>query len=237
MSVDMQTSAKDILDELVTANHILSNEDVVDVFGHVSVRDPQRPDCYFLSCSRSPGLVQRSDIMHFTLDSRPVGNDDREAYLERFIHGAIYEARPDINSVIHSHTDDVLPFTISDRPLCAVTPQASKLGKRVPVWDIDEHFGDGTDLLVRNHELGTDLAKALAGGNAVLMRGHGFAVAGASLAEAVSVAIFLPRNAKILWQALQMGSVKSLSDAEIAVMRKRSGSPRAWEYWSQRAER
>src|ERR1039458_6318623 len=131
----MTTSGKDILDELVTANHILGNEGVVDVFGHVSVRDPQQPDRYFLSCSRSPELVQRSDIMQFTLDSKPIGNDEREAYIERFIHGAIYEARQDVNAVIHSHTDDVLPFTISDRPLGAVMPPAAKIGSRVPVWD------------------------------------------------------------------------------------------------------
>jgi HCOMODA/2-hydroxy-3-carboxy-muconic semialdehyde decarboxylase len=233
----MTTSGKDILDELVTANHILGNEGVVDVFGHVSVRDPQQPDRYFLSCSRSPELVQRSDIMQFTLDSKPIGNDEREAYIERFIHGAIYEARQDVNAVIHSHTDDVLPFTISDRPLGAVMPPAAKIGSRVPVWDIDAHFGDGTDMLVRNHEFGTDLAKTLADGSAVLMRGHGFAVAGSSLAEAVQIAVFLPRNAKILWQALQMGAVKCLSEAEVAVLRKGRGSPRAWEYWAQRAER
>jgi ribulose-5-phosphate 4-epimerase/fuculose-1-phosphate aldolase len=233
----MNTPPKDILDELVTANHILGNEGVLDAFGHVSARDPQRPECYYLSCSRSPELVQRSDIMQFTLDSKPVGNDDREAYIERFIHGAIYEARPDVNAVIHSHADDVLPFTISDRPLSAVMPPAAKIGTRVPVWDIDEHFGDGTDMLVRNHEFGADLAKTLASGSTVLMRGHGFAVAGTSLADAVSIAIFLPRNAKILWQALQMGSVKCLSEAEVAALRKGRGSPRAWEYWARRAER
>lgn len=226
----------DLLADLVTANHILAHEGVVDAFGHVSVRDPADPSRYYLSCSRSPELVKRDDLMHFTHDGKTVGPDDREPYIERFIHGAIYAARPDINAVIHSHAEDVLAFTISDRPLRPVVGAAAKIGRHIPVWDVDERFGNATDLLVRDAPLGEDLARKLGNGKSVLMRGHGFAAGAASLAEVVSIAIYLPINARVLKDALNMGSVKYLHDEEIASMSKRGGSPRAWEYWSQRAE-
>ena len=103
--------------DLVVANRILAHEDVVDAYGHVSIRHPANPERFFLSCSRSPELVQRSDIMEFELDGAVVGDDERQPYLERFIHGAIYEKRPDINSVVHSHAEDVLPFGIAPTPL------------------------------------------------------------------------------------------------------------------------
>ena len=59
---------KDALEELVTANHILANEGVVDSFGHISIRHPDNPDHYLLSCSRAPECIEVDDIMEFTLE-------------------------------------------------------------------------------------------------------------------------------------------------------------------------
>ena len=227
----------DLLDDLITANHILANENVLDAFGHISVRDPERQDRYFLSCARSPALVERDDIMHFTLESDPVNGDNREAYIERFIHGAIYAARPNVGAVVHSHADEVLPYTVTGVQLRPIVGSAAKIGRSIPVWDIDERFGSATDLLVRNQHLGADLAERLGENRVVLMRGHGFAIGAASLREAVAVAVYLPRNARALSAALQMGPVKYLSDAEIATMETRRGADRAWEYWTERARR
>jgi len=139
----------DLLEDLVTANHVLAKYGIVDSFGHVSIRHPQKPDHYLLSRSLSPEFVTREDIIEFKLDGTPVG-DTRPAYLERYIHGAIYEARPDVNAVIHSHAEAVLPFSISKTPMCCVAHVASDMGSHVPVWDIDEKFGDATNLLVTN---------------------------------------------------------------------------------------
>ena len=143
------------------ANRILAKEEVVDAYGHVSIRHPNKPDHYLLSRSLSPEFVTRKDIIEFKLDGTPV-NDDRPPYLERFIHGAIYESRPDINAVIHSHAEDVLPFSISrTTKLCCVAHVASDMGANVPVWDIADQFGDETNLLVINMAQGRDMAKAL----------------------------------------------------------------------------
>lgn len=114
--------------DVVIANRILANEDVVDAYGHVSLRHPLNPKRYLLSRSRSPQLVERSDIMEFDLEGQPVGSDRRPPYLERFIHGAIYETRPDIHAVVHSHAEAVLPFSITMTPLRPVLHAASFTG-------------------------------------------------------------------------------------------------------------
>ena len=223
---------------LVIANRILANEGVVDAYGHVSMRHPHRRDRYLLSRSRSPELVEVGDIIEFELDGTPI-NDKRPPYLERYIHGAIYASRPDIQGVVHSHADEVLPFGISTTKLRPVVHTAGCLGHRIPVWDIAEKFGD-TRLLVTNMEQGRDLAATLGPDRVVLMRGHGFAAAGPSLAEVVRISVYMPRNAQTLMSALRLGEVKSLSAGEIEHhMVSKPDAPewwRAWEYWAKRAK-
>tara|TARA_R110000787_G_scaffold31927_1_gene84506 strand:+ start:251 stop:973 length:723 start_codon:yes stop_codon:yes gene_type:complete len=232
------TDLEPALRDLVVANRILAHENVVDAYGHVSIRHPGNPERYFLSCSRSPELVTRGDIMEFRLDGTPVGGDARNPYLERFIHGAAYERDPGAMAVVHSHAEEVLPYTISTAPLRPVIHSAGLMGPPPPVWDIAENFGD-TTLLVVNMDQGRDLATALAGNRIVLMRGHGFVATGRSLSEVVRVSVMLPRNARILTTALQLGGVKPLSPGEIALRQAMNPDGkefyRAWEYWATRA--
>ena len=225
--------------DLVIANRILAKEEVVDAYGHVSIRHPQKPDHYMLSRSLSPEFVTRSDIIEFKLDGTPV-NDSRPPYLERFIHGAIYESRPDVNAVIHSHAEDVLPFSISKTtPLCCVAHVASDMGSHVPVWDIADQFGDETNLLVINMAQGRDMAKKLGKNSVVLMRGHGFSAAADGLLKLVRMSVYLPRNCRILLSAMRLGEFKAMSEGEIKTRNNfRAGSPemqRGWEFWARRA--
>lgn len=230
-----------LLNDLVIANRILAHEEVVDAYGHVSVRHPEKPDRFFLARSLAPELVTREDIIEFTLDGKPVKEEKRALYLERFIHGGILEVRPDVMAVVHAHAEDILPFGIvSATPLRPVIHSGSFLGTHVPVWDIADKFGD-TNLLVANVEQGRDLAKCLGTWNTVLMRGHGFASAARSLIEVVRMAVFLPRNARALLKAVQLGGqIKYLSQGEIEA-RNRGYGPytpetwRAWEYWANKA--
>ena len=224
--------------DLVVANRILANEDVVDAYGHVSIRHPADPTRYLLARSLSPELIERDDIMEFELDGTPVG-DTRQPYLERFIHGAIYEARPDVQAVVHAHAEAVLPFTITPTPLQPVIHSGSFMGVHVPVWDIRDDFGD-TNLLVANMAHGRDLARCLGADNVALMRGHGFAAAARSLIEVVRMSVYVPRNARALLAATGLGPVKALWPGEIAARAAgyQPHSPetwRAWEYWARRA--
>jgi HCOMODA/2-hydroxy-3-carboxy-muconic semialdehyde decarboxylase len=231
-----------LITELVIANRILAREDVVDAYGHVSVRHPDNPGRFFLSHSLAPAFVQRSDILEFDLEGQPVGGDRRTPYLERFIHGSIYEARPDVVAVVHAHAEDTLPFGIAPAKLKPVIHYGAFIGADVPVWDIARRFGDKTNLLVTNAAQGRDLAKALAKNNVVLMRGHGFAAAAKSLIDVVRMSVYLPRNARVQFRAMQLGRVRPLAKGEIQARTGGTGykpdSPetqRAWQYWAERA--
>jgi len=224
--------------DLVIANRILAKENVVDAYGHVSIRHPLKPDRYLLSRSLSPEFVTRDDIIEFKLDGEAI-DDKRPPYLERFIHGAIYEARPEVRAVIHSHAEDVLPFSISRTPMCCVAHVASDMGMHVPVWDIADQFGDATNLLVINMAQGRDMARVLRHNSVVLMRGHGFSAAADNLLKLVRMSVYLPRNARVLLAAMRLGEFKALSENEIKTRNNfRPGSPemqRGWEFWARRA--
>ncbi len=176
--------------------------------------------------------------MQFELDGAPVDGDSRNPYLERFIHGAVYERNPTIQAVVHSHAEEVLPFTISQQPLLPVIHSAGLMGPKPLVWDIADKFGD-TTLLVVNMDQGRDLAEALVSHRIVLMRGHGFVAAGRSLSEVIRLSVMLPRNARVLTTALQFGGLKPLSSAEVALREDMNPDGkefyRAWEYWAARA--
>src|SRR5437588_4308236 len=165
----------DLMKELVTANRILAREGVVDSFGHVSARHPDNPQRYLLSRSRAPDCIEAGDIMEFTLDGTPVDAKGRAPYLERFIHGALYEARPDVMSVVHNHSPSVIPFGITRHKLKPLLHMTANIGHGVPVWDCHDKFGD-TALLVENMAMGRDLARAVGAGRSILMRGHGATV-------------------------------------------------------------
>ena len=235
------SSLGNIFRDLVIANRILAKEDVVDAYGHVSIRHPDNPNHFMIARSVAPELVTADDIVELGLDGQPVRDEKRTLYLERFIHAAIFEARPEIMAVVHAHAEDTLPFGIADATrLQPVIHSGSFIGSEVPVWDIADNFGD-TNLLVTNIEQARDLAKCLAGNNVALMRGHGFAAAGRSLIEVVRMSIYLPRNARALLRAKQLGgAIKYLSQGEIDA-RNRGYSPystetwRAWEYWANKA--
>jgi HCOMODA/2-hydroxy-3-carboxy-muconic semialdehyde decarboxylase len=227
------------LDELVTANRILAREGVVDSFGHASIRHPRRPDRFLLSRARAPECIEVEDLMEFSLDGTAAEGGARKPYAERFIHGAVYEARPDVQAVIHHHSPSVVPFSVTPASLSPVMHMCAGFGPRVPTWDSRTRFGD-TNLLVTNMDMARDLAAALADRPVILMRGHGCVVAGASLREVVFNAIYLQLNADLQMKASALGEVTFLSDGEIAAVLRTRGSftfERAWELWCRRARR
>ena len=228
------------LHDLVTANRILAREEVVDAFGHVSIRHPEYPDRYILSQSRAPELVDLPDLMEYTLEGEPLDQQDRPMYSERPIHGGAYEARPDVMAVVHNHSPAVLPFGVTGVPLRPMIHMAAVVGEPVPVWDIRDNFTN-TSLLVTTMEQGRDLAATLGQNRAALMRGHGCVVVGASLKQAIMRSVYLQANARLLLQSLPLGEVNYLTTSEIELMAESLSRPssiaRAWEYWAARAGR
>ena len=227
------------LDELVTANRILARENVVDAFGHVSIRHPEFADRFIVSRARAPECIEVEDLMEFTLDGVPIEPAGRTPYAERFIHAAVYEARADVQAVVHNHSPSVIPFGITGTPLRPVMHMCASMGVTVPLWDSRTNFGD-TNLLVTSLEMARDLAAALGRGAVALMRGHGCVLAGRSLREVVFNSVYLELNAELQWKAHALGTTTFLSDGEVeAILSTRASFTyeRAWEYWCGRAGR
>jgi len=224
--------------ELVIANRILAREGVVDAFGHVSVRHPDDPGRYLMSRSRAPELIVADDIMEFALDGEAVDLRGRTPYGERMIHGAVYELRSEAQSVIHNHSYELIPFTVTEARLRPIMHTSAVIGHDIPRWDIRDKFGE-TDHLVIDMDQGRDLARTLGDRRVALMSRHGCVVAGLSLREAVMSAVYLQVNARMQLQAMQIGTFDCLTPLETEKCTARQVSPlgldRAWEYWCIRA--
>lgn len=222
--------------ELVLANHILSNLGVLDAYGHVSIRDPANPAHFLLASHMAAGDVTASDILEYDLDSKPVRPNAPTGYTERFIHGEIYRARPDVMAVIHCHAPDLIPFGVTGIPLRPVYHMAAFLGEGVPVFEIRD-AGGMTDMLIRNQALGRALAQILGDKPAALMRGHGAVVVASALHVVVGRAYYMNLNARLEEQALLLGRpVTYLEPEEARKAAPQDGYERSWALWKHEAE-
>jgi len=211
--------------DLVIANRVLARLGAVDAYGHVSVRHPTESDHFLLSCSRSPGLVDRGDIMRFDLEGRVVGKDNRPPYSERFIHAAMYAAREDVHAVAHGHPRVLLPFTVADVRMRPLFMTADEFGANVPTWDIRTAFGSGTNLLITDIDQGRDLAIAFGKNDrVVLLRGHGFVAAGRSASQLIRMCKALLDNAAVQLEASRLGPLKEMTEEEIDARRRTIGT-------------
>jgi ribulose-5-phosphate 4-epimerase/fuculose-1-phosphate aldolase len=230
------------LDDLVAAYRILAAHGVIDAYGHVSLRSPRNPQRYYLARSVAPELVEEKDLIEYDLDSRPldaeVGKPGRESVHERFIHGEIYRARPDVMCVVHNHSPSVIPFSVTGVPMRALYHMAAFIGEGLPNFEIRD-VRKGTDLLVKDAVLGRALAATLAKKPAALMRGHGSVVVGENLPRAVGRSVYLEQSARMQMQAMALagtsGSITYFDDAEVQASIARQDYYRAWPLWRAKA--
>ncbi len=221
-----------LIEDLVAASRILAQHGVLDAWGHVSMRHPKNPERYLLSRARAPALVSAEDIMEFDLDSNPVDQRDRRMFLERFIHGSAFKARPDVNAVVHSHSPTVIPFSVTDQPLKAISHIASFLAKGCPCFEIRD-VGLTQGLLVTNNKQGAALAKVLGDGPVALMRGHGNLVVAGDIPRAVHRALYTEVNAQQLVTALSLGRpITYIAEDEVSDPKRLGDS---WEVWKKEA--
>jgi HCOMODA/2-hydroxy-3-carboxy-muconic semialdehyde decarboxylase len=228
-----------LIDDLVAANRILSDQGVVDGFGHVSARHDGDPRHFLLARSMAPGLVTADDIMEFDLDGNALDPRGRSLYVERFIHSEIYKAYPEIEAIVHSHSPSIIPFGATTVPLRPIYHMSSFLGAGVPIFEIREAGGPATDMLIRNPDLGAALARKLGNSAVVLMRGHGDVVVGASVRQVVFRAIYTEINAKLEAEALRLGrgevNFLNADEAAKATATNNAVLDRAWELWKRQA--
>jgi ribulose-5-phosphate 4-epimerase/fuculose-1-phosphate aldolase len=229
-------ASRSLIEDLVAASRILAQHEVLDAYGHVSARSDKNPKHFIMSRSLAPALVTAKDLMEHDTESEPV-KDKRRGFLERYIHGEIYRARPEVMAVVHSHSPSVIPFSVTRTKLRPIYHMGSFLWSGTPVFDIRK-VREENDLLIRDRPLGEALAATLAAHTCVLMRGHGMTVIGDSVPEAVFRAIYTEMNARLQLQATQLeGPIEFLSDEEgkRSQASNRGTLERPWELWKKKA--
>ncbi len=224
------------LEDLAVGSRILADQGVFDAYGHISMRHPGHPERFLMSRSQAPALVQPGDIMEFGLDGEPCEALGRPVFLERFLHGEIYRARPDVMAVVHSHSTAVVPFSLVGTPMRAMYHNAAFLAEGVPVFDIRERFG-ATDMVISDRERGAALAETLADKGVALLRAHGLVVVGPNIQAVVARSIYTELSARMQLQATMLGGPIAALDEEEgrladAVNLKTVG--RTWELWKKR---
>ena len=226
-----------VLEDLALANHILVNQGVLDGFGHISARHPHKPDRFFIARSMAPALVEVADIVEVDLDGNVHDAQGRRTYVERFIHSAIYKARPDVMSVIHSHSPAVIPFGVTGARLRPICHMSGFLGAVTPVFEIRHSAGESTDLLISSQALGESLATTLGKANVALMRGHGSVTVGTSIKQAVYRGIYTENNARLQSEASRFGEITFLTEAEAQATSDMNDQhlDRPWEMWKRDA--
>ena len=227
------SASRALIDDLVAASRILAQHEVLDAYGHVSARSDKSPERFIMSRSLAPALVTAADLMELDADSEPLPGDKRKGFIERYIHGEIYRARPEVMAVVHSHSASVIPFGATRTRLRPIYHMGSFLWSGAPVFEIRNETPNN-DLLVRDRPLGRALANKLGKCNCVLMRGHGMTVIGDSVPEAVFRAIYTEMNARMQLQATQLeGPIEFLSDEEgrRSQASNRGTLERPWELW------
>ena len=228
------TASPTLIEDLVAANRILAALDIVDGYGHVSARHDKTPGHYLIARSIAPESVGTDDILELDLDSKPVNGGDPKMYLERFIHGEIYKARPDVKAIVHHHSAAVIPFGVAGIELRPVYHMAGFIGRGVPLFEIRDAAGD-TDMLIRTPALGAALAKTLGDKPAALMRGHGAAVVGDSLPQVVGRCYFMQVNARMQAQAMALGREINYLSTEESRKTEANTYDRAWDLWKRKA--
>jgi ribulose-5-phosphate 4-epimerase/fuculose-1-phosphate aldolase len=200
----MHTDAEAI-DDLVLAYKILINEGVLDSFGHVSIRSGADRDRFLMPRAMPPSLVNAGDILEFSVEtSQPIDPRGRRVNGERYLHGEIYKARSDVCAIVHSHSQAVIPFTLTSVPLRPVIVQAGFMPLQIPNFEIRDARGNGRGMQITDQARGAALAKTLADGPLALMRGHGNVVVGSSVKQATVFAAYTDINARMQRQAMQL---------------------------------
>ncbi|GIJ90424.1 hypothetical protein Asppvi_009378 [Aspergillus pseudoviridinutans] len=260
MATSDTSSTPSIFHTLIDGSHILHHHGVLDAYGHLSVRHPEKTNTFLMPRNMAPALMSsRADIVEYWVeDASPVDPNSPPGYVERFIHSEIYKRYPEIHSVIHSHSPALLPFTITGVELRPCVHMGGFLGNRVPKFDIAEFYSeeDVRDLLIRNQRLGKSLSACFSEGSGnschsvVLMRGHGFTVIGGGIEECVFRAIYTAENARVQTASLTLQlaagtaplkdgeALYYLQDSELlaATQMTRWSVMRPWNLWVRETE-
>ena len=196
---------------IVRAIRILNSNGIMHKSGHVAARDAGDPNVMWINSRKaSRSSIKKSDVVRVDLRTgQPIGSGD-EPPSEFHIHRAIFNARPEVGGIVHSHPQYVVALSVADEPLVPVTVDGAWLGGPAPIFNDAGH--------INTPERGELLAAALGAHPAVVLRGHGMVVTGQNAEQAVTRITLAEHNAHTQYLSLALGKLHPLSSEEIATI-------------------
>ena len=217
---------------IARAIRILSAADLMNMNGHISARDATAPGTMWINSRRASRTTLRAvDVVPVDLQTGMRIGEGDEPPSEFHIHRAILNRRPDVGAIVHSHPDHIVTLSIAGRTLQPVTGIGSFLPENVPTFD------DAN--LINTEDRGEALAAVLGEAPAVVLRGHGVVVVGASVEEALAHYVCAEENARIQYLASMLDTPRVLRGEELAVVRRENWTPKIvakhWHYHQETA--
>ena len=161
--------------------------------GHITCRDPLKPDHIWLLPDRVPFESARTeDMVLVAPDGSAVDQDGRPAEINRtayHIHHPIHEARPDVTAAAHTHTQWGVPFATERRIFEPITQEST-------LFFEDHALCDDEEVQVVSCDGGKRIAAALGECRAVILANHGLLTVGNSPADAVGWFVLAERVAE-----------------------------------------
>jgi L-fuculose-phosphate aldolase len=199
-----------LVQDVATACRVLEREGQEHGFlGHVSAREQDSDVMLVKPAGLGLGEVTPEDVLTLGLDgTRKQGT--RPAHAEMPIHSRIYRRRPDVGSVVHTHPLWVAALTASDAGFQMVNQDSVLFSDGVGVYP--------SAMLVVTDVQGDELAEALGDRRAVLLQNHGLVTVGATVQEAVFLAVAFVNSLRVQVLARQLGEVVPIAPSEVQVM-------------------
>ncbi|HEY7555536.1 MAG TPA: class II aldolase/adducin family protein [Candidatus Binatia bacterium] len=216
--------------DIVSACRILSQQKLVEGFGHVSARIPDS-DLFLMTPRISLALVKEGDLLTMNFNSEVVSGA-QPMPSETWLHTAIMKSMPRVNAITRIHARVANMFSVTNRKLEPVHNHGSFFADGVPVFAIPD--------LITTEKLGEQVAQTLGDKPAILLRGNGQVTVGRTIPEVVMMAIYLEEAAQVLYGALQIGTPIPLTQDESKRRQAEALPPvdleRAWSYFKSLVE-
>jgi len=222
---------KQLKQDIVSACRIVSQQKLVEGFGHISARIAGT-DHFLITPRIGLALVKKTELLTMNLAGAVI-DGAQPAPFEAWLHAAIMKAKPRVNAIARIHARGANIFSVADRKLEPVHNHGSFFAGGVPVFSKPD--------LISNQTLGTEVADALGDQPAILLRGNGQVTVGRTIPEAVMMAIYLEEAAQILYGALQIGTPIPLTLTENQQRQTEALPPvdleRAWRFFKRQVGR
>lgn len=211
--------------KVALGNQIMFHQGLADYHGHVSARIPGTRQFLIKPVLASLGSVSSRDIMVVDIDEymevceenwAKAGNKREVIRLkspprETMIHASVYHARPDVNSVVHTHQPLATAFSVGGVPIKPIYNQAAAFAPETPIFP--------SPRLIYTVQDGVEICRVLGDRMAMLLQGHGVVVVGESVEYSTVHAIYLERAAHMQWVASSVGNPVIMPAKDIEEMK------------------